>query len=86
IAGDILNVESPYNTYRNKGLPPGPICTPSKTTIDKVLSPAQTDYLFFVAKPQLGGHLFSVTYEEHLRKRSDYLKAQYEQQEKNNAR
>jgi UPF0755 protein len=73
----ILDVESPYNTYRNKGLPPGPICTPSKLTIDKVLNPATTDFLFFVAKPGLGGHLFSVTYEEHLRKRDDYIRAQH---------
>lgn len=73
----ILDVQSPYNTYRNKGLPPGPICTPSRITIDKVLSPATTDFLFFVAKPGLGGHLFSVTYEEHLRKRDDYIRTQH---------
>lgn len=79
VAGAMLDVESPYNTYKNKGLPPGPICTPSKLTIDKVLSPAHTDYLFFVAKPYLGGHLFSVTYEEHLRKRADFIKTQYGQ-------
>ena len=75
IAGDILNVQSPYNTYWVKGLPPGPISTPSKITIDKVLNPATTNFLYFVAKPRLGGHLFSVTYEEHLRKRDDYLAA-----------
>ncbi len=75
IAGDILNVQSPYNTYRVKGLPPGPISTPSKITIDKVLNPATTNFLYFVAKPRLGGHLFSATYEEHLGKRDDYLAA-----------
>lgn len=47
---------SPYNTYRNKGLPPGPICTPSETTIDAVLNAAQTDYLFFCAKPNGNGY------------------------------
>lgn len=40
IRGSILDISSPYNTYRNKGLPPGPICTPSKTTLEKVLNPA----------------------------------------------
>jgi len=72
IAGDILNVQSPYNTYRNPGLPPGPICTPSKKTIDAVLNPAKTNYMFFVANTRLNGHLFSVTFDEHLKKAAQY--------------
>lgn len=72
IAGEILNVESPYNTYKYPGLPPGPICTPSKKTIDAVLNPAKTNYMFFVANPQLNGHLFSVTFEEHVKKAAQY--------------
>lgn len=72
IHGDILNVESPYNTYKYPGLPPGPICTPSKKTIDAVLNPAKTNYMFFVANPQLNGHLFSVTFEEHQKKAAQY--------------
>ena len=72
IAGDILNVESPYNTYRNPGLPPGPICTPSKKTIDAVLNPAKTNYMFFVANSKLNGHLFSETFEEHIKKANEY--------------
>ncbi|HVK96737.1 MAG TPA: endolytic transglycosylase MltG [Flavisolibacter sp.] len=69
IRGDMLNVASPYNTYRNRGLPPGPICIPSEKTIDAVLAAPQTDYLFFVADSNFTGrHLFSVTYAEHLRK------------------
>jgi UPF0755 protein len=72
IAGDILNVSSPYNTYRNKGLPPGPICTPSKVTIDKVLNPAETGYLFFVANSKLNGHLFSTSFGEHVQKANSY--------------
>lgn len=72
IAGDILNTVSPYNTYRNKGLPPGPICTPSKITIEAVLNPAQTPFLYFVANRRLNGHLFSETFEEHVRKANDY--------------
>lgn len=72
IAGPILQVASPYNTYRNKGLPPGPICTPSKITLEAVLNPADTPYLFFVANSRLNGHLFSVTFNEHLQKARGY--------------
>ena len=72
IAGDILQVASPYNTYRNRGLPPGPICTPSKTTINAVLNAAQTNYLYFVANRGLNGHLFSNTFEEHIIKANSY--------------
>lgn len=72
IHGPILDVESPYNTYKYPGLPPGPICTPSKKTIDAVLNPAKTNYLFFVANSKLNGHLFSTTFEEHLKKAGEY--------------
>jgi UPF0755 protein len=72
IAGEILNVESPYNTYKYGGLPPGPICTPSTKTIDAVLNPAKTNYMFFVANSKLNGHLFSVTFEEHRSKATQY--------------
>jgi UPF0755 protein len=72
IAGDILLTASPYNTYKNRGLPPGPICTPSKTTIDAVLNAAKTDYLYFVANRKLNGHLFSNSFEEHVKKANDY--------------
>ncbi|RYY88512.1 MAG: endolytic transglycosylase MltG [Chitinophagaceae bacterium] len=68
-----LFVASPYNTYRNKGLPPGPICTPSRRTIDAVLNAPHTTYLFFVASPAFDGtHVFSSTYEEHLQKAKAY--------------
>jgi UPF0755 protein len=64
-----LQAASPYNTYRNKGLPPGPISTPSRKTIDAVLDAPQTNYLYFVASPKLDGtHDFSATYDEHLKK------------------
>jgi UPF0755 protein len=72
IAGEILNVESPYNTYKYQGLPPGPICTPTKKTIDAVLNPAKTNYMFFVANSKLNGHLFSTTFEEHVKKAAQY--------------
>ena len=62
-----LEYPSPYNTYKNVGLPPGPICTPSVKTIDAVLDAAETNYMFFVAKPDLKGYSnFAVTYAEHL--------------------
>jgi UPF0755 protein len=68
-----LQVASPYNTYRNTGLPPGPICTPSPKTIDAVLTAPKTDYIFFVAKSDFSGyHTFSTTYAEHLQHAKEY--------------
>jgi len=70
-----LNVSSPFNTYKNKGLPPGPICTPSVNTIDAVLNAPTTSYLYFVAKPDFSGYSnFSSNFTEH----SIYAK-QYQQ-------
>jgi UPF0755 protein len=67
---------SPYNTYRRKGLPPGPICTPSPKTIDIVLGAPKTDYLFFVAKSDFSGyHHFSSTFSEHNQYAKEYQKA-----------
>lgn len=61
-----LKTPSPYNTYINKGLPPGPICTPQVVTIDAVLNSPRTDYLFFVAKNDFSGyHQFTSNYAEH---------------------
>jgi UPF0755 protein len=71
-----LMTESPYNTYRNRGLPPGPICTPSKKTIDAVLNAPETNYIYFVASPQFNGtHEFSASYSEHLQKAKAYQQA-----------
>lgn len=58
-------IPSPYNTYLNMGLPPGPIASPGLAAIKAVLAPADTDYLYFVANKD-GSHVFSRTYEEHL--------------------
>lgn len=60
-----LEVNSPYNTYKNKGLPPTPICNPSVSSVDAAYNPAKTEYLFFVTKGG-GEHFFSKTYKEHL--------------------
>ncbi len=63
-----LQFPSPYNTYLNAGLPPGPICTPSPKTIDAVLNSPSTSYLYFVAKPDFKGYSnFASSYPEHLR-------------------
>jgi UPF0755 protein len=71
-----LAVESPYNTYRVKGLPPGPICTPSLQTLDQVLNAPKTDYLFFVAKKDFTeGHIFTSNYQEHLKYAREYQQA-----------
>ena len=59
-----LRRSSPYNTYLNQGLPPGPICSPDAKSIQAALYPARTNYLFFVSKGN-GTHYFSRTYEEH---------------------
>lgn len=56
----------PYNTYRHKGLPPGPIASPSRGAIEATLNPADHEFLFFVAR-QNGTHVFTRTFNEHLR-------------------
>ncbi|HVH11646.1 MAG TPA: endolytic transglycosylase MltG [Longimicrobium sp.] len=71
----------PYNTYRNAGLPPGPIASPSRGAIQATLEPAEHDYLFFVARAN-GTHVFTRTYNEHLREVARYraeMRAQRQQ-------
>lgn len=76
-----LKVPSPYNTYINKGLPPGPICTPSEATLTAVLNSPTTDYLFFVARPDFSGYSnFAATYKEHLVNKNAFSDAQNRQQ------
>lgn len=65
-----LDIESPYNTYLNKGLPPGPICSPGDKAIRAALNPADTDYLFYFALAN-GEHVFTESYQEHLRKQNE---------------
>ncbi|RPH92114.1 endolytic transglycosylase MltG, partial [candidate division KSB1 bacterium] len=60
-----LKVDSPYNTYRNPGLPPGPINNPRKYSIEAALTPESTGYLYFVAKGD-GTHAFTSTLSDHL--------------------
>jgi UPF0755 protein len=68
---EINHVNSPYNTYLHRGLPPGPICNPGLASILAVLQPAETDYLYFVAKGD-GSHAFARTFEEHLQNQQKY--------------
>ncbi len=71
-----LKYESSYNTYQHTGLPPGPICTPSAKTIDAVLDAPQTNYIFFVAKPDFKGYSnFAETYAQHMIYAKAYQKA-----------
>ena len=63
-----LRVKSPYNTYRNRGLPPGPIASPGFQSIMAALHPSRTNYLFYVATGK-GDHIFSETYKEHKKAR-----------------
>lgn len=66
---EATQVDSPYNTYRNPGLPPGPICSPGLASIRATAYPAETEYYFFLADctKNDGSHLFAVTQEEHNR-------------------
>lgn len=68
---DVELVQSPYNTFLNPGLPPGPICSPSQAALEAVTFPADTNYLFFYAKGD-GTHAFATTYEEHLANQARY--------------
>src|SRR3990170_194914 len=66
LTNEDLGVDSPYNTYRYGGLPPGPISAPRTDSILAVIHPADTNYLYFVARPD-GSHAFAETFEEHQR-------------------
>ncbi len=69
-------IDSPYNTYVYSGLPPGPICMPSISSIDAVLNNEKHDYMFFVASPDMSGyHRFSTNYNQHLRYAREYQAA-----------
>lgn len=59
-----LMVDSPYNTYRHQGLPPGPINNPGRASVAAALRPAAAPYLYYVARPD-GSHVFSRTFDEH---------------------
>jgi UPF0755 protein len=66
IRRDDLQIDSPYNTYRYPGLPPGPIASPGRASIEAALSPASVDFLYFVSRND-GSHVFASTLAEHNR-------------------
>lgn len=68
-----LEVDNAYNTYKNKGLPPGPIAGAGKTSIEATLNPSDTEYFYFLADKEGVNH-FSKTYDEHLQKVEKYLR------------
>ena len=74
---DDLKVDSPYNTYKIKGLPPGPICSPRMASLVATFSPPKTDYLYYVLKGD-GKHVFSVTHDEHVKNKQFFRRSQQE--------
>lgn len=80
VTGNYLNVDSPYNTYKYEGIPPGPIAMPDVDAIDAVLNPEKHDYIYFCASVEkFGYHVFATTYEQHqvnAKKYADWLNAQ----------
>ena len=74
-----LEFNSPYNTYRHYGLPPGPINNPGKSSIRAVLFPQQHDYLYFVATG-VGGHHFAKKFNDHQKNINTYHRTRRELQ------
>ena len=83
IRRDDLQFDSPYNTYRYPGLPPGPIAAPGRAALAAVVQPAEVDYLYFVSKND-GSHVFARTLDEHNRNvqewQVEYFRRQRQQQ------
>lgn len=71
---DDMHFDSPYNTYRHAGIPPGPIANPGKSSLEAAMHPAQSDYYYFVADAQ-GHHRFARTIEEHNNNVAAYRRA-----------
>jgi len=81
-----INIDSPYNTYKVTGLPPGPIASPGRASIQAVLYPDNTSDLYFVVNGTEGRHKFSATAAEHEAAVSEYRRQQQEQRRQNGNR
>jgi UPF0755 protein len=66
-----LKIDSPYNTYEHTGLPPGPICSPSRQSLEAAIEPADTDYLYYVLKANGEEHFFTDNYDEFLKAKQE---------------
>lgn len=73
-SGKELEVESPYNTYKYRGLPPGPICNPGILAIEAAIYPIQTDYYYFLTPLGKNEVVYAHNYEEHLKNKYQYLR------------
>ena len=72
-----LEIDSPYNTYKNRGLPPGPVNNPGRIAIEAAINPADVDYIYFVAKGD-GSHAFNRTHSGHLRDKQKFQQVRRE--------
>ena len=76
VTSALFNIDSPYNTYKNTGLPPGPICLPAVVSLDAVLNYQKHNYLYFCAKEDFSGYSnYAATYEAHLKNARKYQQA-----------
>lgn len=71
---DDLQIDSPYNTYKYGGLPPGPICNPGERAIIASVYPKESQFLFYLNRQDTGETIFSRNYNEHIRNKNKYLK------------
>ena len=69
-----LQIDSPYNTYKYDGLPPGPICNPGLQAIQAAVYPGTSSYLFYLNRQDTGETIFSKNFDEHIRNKNKYLK------------
>ncbi len=69
-----LEINSPYNTYKHKGLPPTPICNPSTASINAVLNPIDSEFLYYLHDQKTGEPYYAQTHEEHIQNKFKYLK------------
>jgi UPF0755 protein len=73
ITAEDLTIDSPYNTYKYKGLPPGPISNPGEDAIRAVINPMPSDYWFYLSDPETRRTIFARTLDEHRQNRVKYL-------------